>query len=149
MGIIDSKERKIAFKDCQFYTVQDIPGLNEPTKGEWDLRDNVGKYLGDVDFNERTVLELGPASGYLTFEIESRGGEVTSIELHLAKDKWDVVPLCTHDWKNEEKEHREQDLQKVQNAYWFAHNAFNSNARVVYYHINDITPDIKLINNIE
>ena len=144
MEIIDSKERKIAFKDCQFYTVQDIPGLNEPTKGEWDLRDNVGKYLGDVDFKDKTVLELGPASGCLTFEIENRGGEITSIELSLEEDMWDVVPNCTHDWKNEEIEHRENDLKFVQNAFWFAHKAFNSNARVIYSNAKNITSDIGL-----
>ena len=103
----------ITLEDCVFYTVQDIPGLSEPTKGEWDLRKNIDKYLGNVDFKDKTVLELGPASGCLTFEIENRGGEITSIELSLEEDMWDVVPNCTHDWKNEEIDHRENNLKFV------------------------------------
>ena len=63
----------IALEDCRFYSVQDVPGLSEPTKGEWDLRENIDKYLGNVDFKDKTVLELGPASGCLTFEIENQG----------------------------------------------------------------------------
>ena len=143
-NLIDKTD--IALEDCRFYSVQDVPGLSEPTKGEWDLRENIDKYLGNVDFKDKTVLELGPASGCLTFEIENRGGEITSIELSLEEDMWDVVPNCTHDWKNEEIEHRENDLKFVQNAYWFAHKAFNSQAKIIYSHVNNITSDIGLYN---
>lgn len=31
-------QRDVKFEECFFYTVQDIPGLIEPTKGEWDLQ---------------------------------------------------------------------------------------------------------------
>jgi len=58
----------------QFYTVQEIPGFDSVTDGEWDLRENVDAYLGDVDFKGRSVLELGPSSGFLTFHMERKGG---------------------------------------------------------------------------
>ena len=144
MEIINSSKKIVALEDCRFYTVQDIPGLREPTKGEWDLRKNVDKYLGGLVFKDKTVLEIGPASGYLTFEIENRGGVMTCIELSLKEDKWDVVPKCTHDWKKEEKEHRESGGPPGQNSFWFAHKAFNSQARVIYSHVNNITSDIGL-----
>lgn len=144
MEIIGSKQSSIAIEDCEFYTVQNIPGLKEPTKGEWDLRKNIEKYLGNVDFKDKTVLELGPASGFLTFEIENRGAEVTSVELSIKNDRWDVVPDCSIDWEKEEKDHREKDLIKKQNAYWYAHKAFNSKARVAYSHVNNITKGIGL-----
>ncbi len=75
----------ISLEDCYFYHVMDIPGLSEPTKGNWDLRKGVDEYLGHLDFNNKTVLELGPASGFLTFHIEKNGGKVTSIDLDIKK----------------------------------------------------------------
>ena len=83
----------ISLEDCKFYHVQDIPGLSEPQKGSFDLRKGVNEYLGHVDFKNKTVLELGPASGFLTFHIEKMGGDVTSIELDYKKYGQDIV-LC-------------------------------------------------------
>ena len=90
----NSRKKTISLEECCFYTVQDIPGQSKPTNGEWDLRKNVDKYLGNVDFKDKSVLELGPASGFLSFEIENRGGMVKSIQLSLEDDMWDVVPNC-------------------------------------------------------
>ena len=94
----------ISLEDCKFYHVLDIPGLSEPTKGEWDLRKGVDEYLGHVDLKNKTVLELGPASGFLTFHIEKMGGDVTSIELDYKKYGWDIVPNVKHNWKKGERE---------------------------------------------
>jgi len=49
-----------------------------------------------------------------------------------------VVPNCRRNWKEEVESHMHNNLQRVQNAYWFAHKAFNSQARVVYAHVYDI-----------
>jgi hypothetical protein len=43
------KKNKIKFKDCFFYHVQDLPNHSKPTKGIYDLRGNVNKYLGNVN----------------------------------------------------------------------------------------------------
>ena len=75
----------ISLEDCEFYHVQNIPGLSEPTKGAYDLRKGINEYLGHVNFNNKTVLELGPSTGYITFHIEKEGGKVTSIDLDIKK----------------------------------------------------------------
>ena len=51
----------------------------------------VDEYLGKVSFAGQRILEIGPASGFLTFEMEKRGAEVVSVEL-TAKHGWDFVP---------------------------------------------------------
>ena len=118
--IVKEKEMKtINFEDCEFYTVQNIPGLSKPTEGEWDLRKNVDAYLGNQNLSGKTVLELGPASGFLTFHMESKGALVTSIELDLKKNKCDVVPYCNTNWEKAEEKHRINDMKLCQNAYWF------------------------------
>jgi len=70
INYIKRPTKKISINDCWFYHVQDIPGLSKPTKGIWDLREGVDEYLGKVDFKNKTVLELGPSSGYCTFHME-------------------------------------------------------------------------------
>jgi len=37
------------------------------------------------------VLEIGPASGFLTFEMEKRGADVISVEV-TDEHGWDFVP---------------------------------------------------------
>jgi len=56
-----------------------------------DLRGGVDEYLGKVAFAGRRVLEIGPASGFLTFEMEKRGADVVSVEV-TAEHGWDFVP---------------------------------------------------------
>ena len=66
--------------DGGFYHTMEIPGHGLVT-GQWDLRDGVDDYLGKVAFAGQRVLEIGPASGFLTFEMEKRGAEVVSVEV--------------------------------------------------------------------
>lgn len=119
--------------ECLFYHTVDVPGRGT-FKGFWDLRGREAQYLGNVDFKGRRVLEIGPASGFLTFFMEQQMAEVVSIE---ARDVsvwelfWDV-----HDPLPEHLQTFLVDSQRVQNeiknSYWFCHNAFDSNARVHY-----------------
>ena len=137
----------ISLEDCRFYHVQDIPGLSEPTKGEWDLRKGVDEYLGYVDFKNKTVLELGPASGYLTFHIEKMGGDVTSIELDYKKYGWDIVPNIKYNWQKGSSEgssraHNSFSLSKAENAYWYVHKALNSKSKFIHSHVNDLPAEL-------
>jgi hypothetical protein len=140
----DPPTKEISIDDCLFYHVQEIPGMSEPTKGSFDLRKGVNDYLGHVDFNNKSVLELGPASGFLTFYIENLGGQVTCIDLSTKNDSWDVVPNCTFDWKKKEKEHMDNELQKVQNAFWFAHRAQKSKSKVINSHIYNLPEETEM-----
>ena len=131
----------ISLEDCAFYHVQDIPGLSEPTEGKWDLRKGVDEYLGHVDFKNKTVLELGPSSGYLTFHMEKLGGNVTSIELDIKKKNRDIVRRVKHDWQGELNMFMKEE-ERRQNAYWYAHKAFNSKSKLIQSHVNDLPAEI-------
>lgn len=51
---------------CDFYHVVDLPdGMT--TRGQWDFRKTTDLYLGNVDFAGKRVIEIGPASGFLSF----------------------------------------------------------------------------------
>lgn len=82
----------ISIEDCAFYHRVDIPGT-EQKDWQWDLRGSESKYLGDVDFHGRRVLEFGPANGGLTFWMARNGADVVGADLgpDSRKFSWDVL----------------------------------------------------------
>ena len=116
--------------DCHFYHEMDIPGFGPTGGAHWDLRGNEEAYLGNVDISGKRVLEIGPASGYMSFYMESRGAEVVSVELSPELD-WDVVPDARLDF-GEFTRDRVVGMEGLRNGYWFAHERLHSKARVHY-----------------
>jgi SAM-dependent methyltransferase len=115
--------------DCYFYHTMDIPGHGEVT-GEWDLRGRENLYLGGFDFTGKRVLELGPASGFLTRYMEQAGADVVAYD--LSEDhSWDTVPFDGSDFEQLDKERREH-IRRLNNGWWLNHNANNLSARAVY-----------------
>lgn len=126
-------------EDCYFYHTMEIPGLGL-VEGQWDLRDGVDEYTGGVDYKGRRVLEIGTASGYLCFHLESQGAEVVSYDLS-ANQSWDIVPVASVDLEPIIEERR-AIMHKINNGYWYAHRAFGSQAKVVYGTVYDIPVEI-------
>lgn|GEM_PF-319943 len=136
---------------CFFYHTMNVPGYGS-IPGHWDLRGNEGLYLGNVQLAGKRVLEIGPASGHLSFFMESQGAEVVAIE--AGEDYpwelcWDFPDETPEELASELASHRDM-MNRLKNSYWLAHNAFQSNARVHYgsaYSIpNDLGPfDVSLI----
>ncbi len=126
-------------RECVFYHTMEIPG-HGIVQGEWDLRDGVDAYLGGVNFQGKRVLELGPANGFLSFQMERRGADVVSYDLS-ENDSWDVVPYCAYDHETFARE-RQGVIRKLNNGYWFAHKAHRSQARVVYGSVYDLPGEI-------
>lgn len=125
--------------DCYFYHTMDIPG-HGTVEGEWDLRGIEDRYLGHFDFAKKRVLDVGAASGILTFHIEKQGADVVSFDLSDAFD-WDIVPFAGSD-ADETRRARRQHIDKINNAYWFCHRAFGSNAKMVNGVVYDIPSSI-------
>src|SRR5271163_483658 len=116
-------------ESCFFYHTIDIPGYGT-LKGEWDLRRGVDRYLGGVDLTGKRVLEMGTANGFLCFEMERRGADVVAVDLS-EEQSWDIVPFAKSD-AEEDDSSRKSHMRKINNAWWLAHAAFGSRAKVVY-----------------
>ena len=143
--------------DCSFYHTMEIPG-HALVQGEWDLRDDVQSYLGNVEFEGKRVLELGTADGYLTFEIEKRGAEVVSYDLSV-DHRPDSVPFARAQSRapqatssstphstasrhpDSENEFTEM-IRRLNNAYWLCHRAYGSRARLVHGDVYSVPADI-------
>ena len=107
----------------------EIPGYGI-TDGDWDLRKSWDDYLGRVPLAGQRVLEIGPASGFVTFEMEKRGASVVSVE--VPEDPgWDFVPF-PESFLEPIRNPRRITMDRLKNAYWFAHAAHRSNAKVLY-----------------
>ncbi|MGV3768416.1 MAG: class I SAM-dependent methyltransferase [Sphingobium phenoxybenzoativorans] len=117
----------------------DIPG-HGTVNGEWDLRGRVGEYLGNFDFSGCRVLDVGAASGILTYHMEQQGADVVSFDLSEDYD-WDIVPFFENNTAAMRAQRR-QHLRAINNGYWFCHQALKSRARMVNGVVYDIPEDI-------
>jgi hypothetical protein len=124
--------------DCYFYHRMVLPDVGEVGE-EWDLRPNVNAYLGETDFAGKRVLEIGPASGFLTAYMEKAGAEVVSIDLPVDYG-WDVVPRpgLRQEWLDQRRAH----LQRLHNGFWFTHARLGLKSRVIYGRVQDLTDSI-------
>src|SRR5262249_17375827 len=122
---------------CDFYHTIDLPGGNALI-GDWDLRGNIDRYLGRTNFHGKRVLDVGSASGFLTFHMERQGADVVSYD--LSEDYlWDFVPFAGMDFRDVASEYRGK-IKRINHGYWFCHRAFGSKARKVYGTVYNI-PD--------
>jgi len=123
--------------ECYFYHTIELPGHGVIEGRDWDLRAGVDEYLGQVDFTGQRVLEIGPASGFLTFEMEKRGADVVSVEV-TAEHGWDFVPYPAEKLQ-EVFGPRRVVMQQLKNSYWFSHAAHQSKAKVYYGDVYNLT----------
>jgi len=122
--------------DCYFYHTIDLPELGT-VQGPWDLRATFDSYIGQVPLEGKRVLDVGTASGFLTFEAEKRGAEVVSFDLvdassqHLLPFRDNLYSLNHRAWVVAQT--RFYDMLK--NSYWLSHRLTGSRARVHYGNI--------------
>jgi 2-polyprenyl-3-methyl-5-hydroxy-6-metoxy-1,4-benzoquinol methylase len=122
-----------SLNDCFFYHSMDLPG-HGTVEGHWDLRGHESQYLGEVAFKGQRVLEIGPASGHLSFFMERNGAEVVSVDAdddYEWEFTWDISDEASDELQTQLAAHREM-MRRLKNSYWFAHKALNSAARVHY-----------------
>ena len=62
--------------DCFFYHTMELPGIGV-VEGQWDLRGRLDDYLGGVPLVGRRVLDVGSASGFLSFEMEKKAPKLS------------------------------------------------------------------------
>ena len=125
--------------ECFFYHTMELPQVGL-VNGLWDLRKDIQAYLGRQDFRSKSVLELGPASGYISFYMESCGAEVVGYELSEDQE-WDVVPYAAKDMARElavRKEH----IRQLNNSFWYAHRLMGSKVKVLYGSVYEIPVDL-------
>jgi SAM-dependent methyltransferase len=126
-------------EECFFYHALDLPGYGT-VQGDWDLRANVDRYLGGVDFNGKRVLDVGTATGFLAFHMERQGAEVIAHDLP-EDGMYDLVPYARWDYPSHVEGARDH-IRRSANGFWLAHGALGSQVRLVGSSIYDIPDSI-------
>jgi hypothetical protein len=129
----------VRLEDCHFYHCARLPD-GSFLEGPWDLLDNESEYLGGIDVAGRSVLEFGPASGWLTLWMTQHGADVVVLDIgwDLASD---LIPLATIDLEKARGESIWLATQ-VENAWWYLRRAYGHSARAVYAPVYDLPRDL-------
>lgn len=129
---------------CVFYHTMDLPGYGIQ-EGPWDLRGRFSDYIGNVSCAGKRLLDVGCASGFLSFSAEEEGArEVVSFDM----DRGERQHLLPFHEKEYYRDHAAWEVKQSayitrwHNAYWLSHRVKGSKARVVHGDIYDITADI-------
>ena len=127
-------------KDCFFYHAMELPGFGL-VRGHWDLRGRFDEYVGNVDLAGKTVLDIGTATGFLSFEAEKKGAQrVVSFDLSDARQQA-FLPFKNKLYYRDHKRWAEQynaEIEQWKNAYWLCHRLLKSRAEVYYGDIYDL-----------
>lgn len=85
MNYVEATPRSVTdISHCYFYHTIDLPTYGRQN-GIWDLIGRFDNYIGNQNLENRTVLDIGTATGFLTFEAEKRGAVVTSFDVGSAE----------------------------------------------------------------
>lgn len=140
--------------DCFFYHTMELPGFGV-VEGLWDLRGKFDEYVGGVEVSGKSVLDIGTASGFLSFEAERRGANVLSFDMssvahqHLLPFKDKPYYVNHEQWLKDANPF----METWKNAYWLAHRLLNSKAEVFYGNIYALPPalgsfDITIVGSV-
>jgi SAM-dependent methyltransferase len=143
-GFVEAVPRRnVTLADCHFYHSVDLPGLGRQP-GQWDLIGRFDEYVGYQDLSGATVLDVGTATGFLTFEAERRGATVTSFDVRDA-EVVSYLPIAGTDYVDDYaawKVYVDAYIERMKNSYWLCHHAFGSSATCLYGDVYELDPSV-------
>lgn len=118
----------------------ELPGFGE-VPGQWDLRGRFDEYVGDVDLSGKRVLDVGTATGFLSFEAEKReAARVVSFDMSDPR-QFRFLPFRDKlSYRDPERWAKQfgAEIERWKNAYWLCHRLLESRAEVFYGNIYDL-----------
>jgi SAM-dependent methyltransferase len=144
MSLFAEPRRVESLNDCYFYHTMELPGLGVQ-KGHWDLRGRFNDYIGGVDVAGKSVLDVGTATGFLSFEAERLGASrVVSFDMSDVRQQA-FVPFrgrqYHEDYEGWIREYGAR-IEKWKNAYWLCHRRLESKAEVYYGNVYAIPQEL-------
>ena len=124
--------------DCDFYHVVELPD-NRLTTGQWDLRASAYQYLGGIAVDGKRVIEIGPATGFLSFYMEQRGAQVVCVEPPMDAF-WDLVPRS--DNGIEFRQNFIRHITRIRNSFWYLHQLYRSSVECYEVDVYQLPSDI-------
>jgi SAM-dependent methyltransferase len=134
-------------QECFFYHTLELP-VSGLQIGQWDLRGRFDDYTLGVPLAGKTVLDVGTASGFLSFEAEKRGATVVSVEA-ASTARWERLPFAQSLWFKDRSAWEAiatDHLDSIKRSYWLAHRELGSQARVYYGDAYDLPASLGLFD---
>jgi O-methyltransferase len=126
--------------DLTWYHATELPN-GKVLPGAWDLRGKELDYLGGIELDGKRVLELGPATGYLSFYMESQGADVVSFDVGFDVSV-DTLPFHGVEDPVEKEIVMTGTIDRNHDAWWYLHRAKGSRAKFVQGNIYAMPPDL-------
>jgi hypothetical protein len=126
---LKARHQDVKLEDCYVYHWFDMPDGRQIV-GSWDLREKWREYLGEVDLKGLRVLELGPASGFLTLKMEDMGADVVAFDLPPGVPP-DILPVPSISIE-QLRASKAREIDRVRNSWWYFHRQFGSTAKAAY-----------------
>ena len=122
-----------AFERCSFYHSMDFDD-GSSVAGPWDIRGRFAQYIGNYPVAGKALLDVGTASGFLTFAAEKSGATVTALEgLSVAEYcQLHFSGLPYHEDRTAFDTDTEGWFETLKNSFWYGWHKNNSKAEMVY-----------------
>ncbi|MEP6741217.1 MAG: class I SAM-dependent methyltransferase [bacterium] len=131
-------------EDCFFYHAMELPGFGL-VQAHWDLRGRFDDYVGGVEVTGKSVLDVGAATGFLSFEAEKKGASrVLSFDMSDARQQT-FLPFKDKLYFRDRERWAQQygaEIEQWKNAYWLCHRLLNSKAEVYYGDIYNLSNEL-------
>jgi SAM-dependent methyltransferase len=131
-------------EDCFFYHAMELPGFGL-VPAHWDLRGRFDDYVGGVGVAGKSVLDVGTATGFLSFEAEQRGAaRVLSFDMSDARQQT-FLPFKDKLYFRDPERWAKQygaEIEQWKNAYWLCHRLLNSKAEVYYGNVYQLPEEL-------
>lgn len=132
---------------CRFYHTMEYPD-GEVIKGDWDLRGEALPYIGNVNVSGKRVMDMGAASGFMSFEMEKMGADVVSVDVVSAAQYTKVPYIDTpqnYDPSLLETTYN-KGLQQMKNSYWYSWQKLGSKTKVHYGDLFNLPQELGLFD---
>ena len=127
-----SQQKADPVRDLIWYHTVELPG-GVTTPGIFDHRPYLAYYGLPADMRGKTVLDVGAASGFFTFELERRGARVTATDLPT----WKAHDFSAHYTPELGAAKADEYLHE---PFLFARHALGSHAERILTSIYDLSP---------
>ena len=131
-------------EDCFFYHTMELPGFGE-VRGHWDLRGRFNEYIGGVSLDGKSVIDIGAATGFLSFAAEKSGAaRVLSFDIDDPR-RQTFLPFKDKLYYQDPERWIKQygaEIEQWKNAYWLCHRLLDSKAEVYYGNIYDLPREL-------
>jgi 2-polyprenyl-3-methyl-5-hydroxy-6-metoxy-1,4-benzoquinol methylase len=113
----------------------------EVVNGSWDIRGKFNEYIGNYPVKDKTILDVGTASGFLAFNAEAAGGIVTALEA-ASTAEFKRLPIKDMEYFSRRREwqkfYNEIHLIPLKNSWWYGFHKFGSSCKLMYSPIEDL-----------